>query len=102
MTFPKKTPHEEKLVTFDFEPEAAVGTTLTNPAVVVTVVTGPGSVGDLTISTPTVVDQTVQTLIGSGLDGCKYRVSCEVDASNGEHHQIDKVLPVSEKGAVVP
>jgi hypothetical protein len=40
-------------------------------------------------------------LIGGGEDGATYRLSCTVDADNGEHHQIDKDLPVKEKAAVV-
>jgi len=105
MSFPKKAPDETKLVTFDFSSEAAIGSTLSNPVVdVFEIVSGSGgSLTDLTIGTATIPvgTQTVQALIGAGVEGVKYRVRCEVDASNGEHHRIDKDLPVAAKGALV-
>ncbi|HQR20038.1 MAG TPA: hypothetical protein PKV98_04175 [Burkholderiaceae bacterium] len=102
MSFPAKTPDEVKLVTFDFSSEAATGATLSNPTVEVTsVISGSGVVGDITAASVTVASQTVTALIGGGVSGTKYRLTCVVDASNGETHRIDKDLPVKESAAVV-
>ena len=101
MSFPKKTPDETKLATFDFSTEAAAGTTLSNPTVTITHLSGDGTAADLTASGEAVQDQTVTVFLSGGLSGARYRVSCEADASNGEHHRIDKDLPVSETGALV-
>jgi hypothetical protein len=101
MTFPAKTPDEIKMVTFDFSTEAASTSTLSNPTVTATLKSGTGTAADITIAAPQVVSKTVLVLISDGLDGAKYRLSCECDASNGEHHRIDKDLPVKETAAVV-
>ncbi len=101
MSFPKKVPDESKLVTFDFEPEAAAGSLLSNPALSVTQVFGEGSVTDLTVGPPGIDDLMVKVLISAGLDGVRYRIRCEVDADNGEHHIIEKDLPVYESAALV-
>lgn len=102
MSFPKKTPAEEKLATFDFSLEAANGTTLSNPAVTATLKSGAGGAdADITIGTPSVIGRKVYALLSGGVDGCVYRISCAVDADNGEHHQVDKDLPISAKAALV-
>jgi hypothetical protein len=102
MSFPAKTPDEIKLLTFDFTGEAASGNTLSNAAFTKSLVSGTGSASDLTIGTPQIVGLTVMALVSAGVDGAKYRLTCEVDASpNGEHHRIDKDLPVKETAALV-
>lgn len=108
MSFPKKTPIEKKLLTFDFVGEAAEGTTLSNPTITVTVKSGAGVYSDLQVDTPVVVDapsgavgQAVQVFAWAGLSGTTYRINCQADASNGEHHEIDKDLPVAANAAVV-
>jgi hypothetical protein len=102
MAFPKKTPTEIKLATFDFEPEVPAGAVLSNPDVSVTSATGDGSdVTDVDVGVPAVVGLTVTVLLGGGLDACKYRIKCAVDVDDGEHAEIDKDLPVSEKAALV-
>jgi hypothetical protein len=85
-----------------------VGTTLANPTIAVTLRSGTGAETDLQRSALTIVDapggavsQAVQVYAWAGLDGAKYRISIEADASNGEHHQIDKDLPVAATAAVV-
>lgn len=104
MTFPKKTPDEIKLLTFKFTGEAPEGSVLTSPTVTATLLPGgTGTAADLDIDTGsiTVTGLWVTVLVGQGLDGCKYRLNCQVNADNGEHHEIDKDLPVSIKGALV-
>src|SRR4051794_19762348 len=107
MPFPAKAPDETKLVTFDFTKETAADATLSAPALVVSVkkqnATGTAAFGDITASNLNVPvgTKTAQVLIAGGLDGATYRLSCEVDASNSEHHRIDKDLPVKETAAVV-
>lgn len=102
MSFPAKTPAEVKLVTFDFSSEAATGAVLSNATVEASsVVSGAGVVGDITVTSITVTDQTVSALVGGGVSGTKYRLTCTVDADNGETHQIDKDLPVKNSAAVV-
>lgn len=101
MSFPDKTPDEEKLLTFDFSTEAAEGNTLSNATVEAVLVSGSGDESDLTLGTPVIAGQTVQVMASDGLDGAKYQIICEVDASNTEHHRIDKILPVKEKAALV-
>lgn len=107
MSFPEKTPEEIKVVTFDFEPEAATGSTLTLPVLTVTVkrqnAAGDAVPGDITATGITVpmATQTVQVLIGGGLHGATYRLSCAVAASNGEFHEIAKDLPIKNTAALV-
>jgi hypothetical protein len=101
MSFPAKAPDEIKLLTFDFTSEAASGNTLSNAVFTKTLISGTGSAADLTIGTPQIVGLTVMVLVSAGLDAAKYRLSCEVDASNGEHHRIDRDLPVKETAALV-
>lgn len=104
MAFPKKTPDEIKLITFDFSTEAAEGSVLSNPTVICeAVVAGTGgAVGDLDITDiEVVIGQKVTCLVGDGVDGCQYRLRCCVDADNGEHHEIEKVLPVADLAALV-
>ena len=102
MSFPAKTPAEVKLVTFDFSSEAATGALLSGAAVEAgSVISGPGAVGDITVTGIDITGQTVSALVGGGTSGTKYRLTCTVDADNGETHQIDKDLPVKDNAAVV-
>jgi hypothetical protein len=102
MTFPAKAPAEKKLLSFDFSTEAATGAVLSNPVVsVLKVVSGTGNITDVTIASAFIDGLWVRALTSVGLPGVKYRIRAEADADNGEHHIIDKDLPVTEKGALV-
>lgn len=101
MAFDPKTPDEVRLLTFDFADKAPTGVTLSAPtATVLAVLVGSGVIGDLTLGTPTVVDQTVTVLASLGLDGSKYRLRCMADGSNGETYEIDKDLQVTASAGV--
>jgi hypothetical protein len=96
MAFNTKTPDEIKLLVFDFAAKAVSGVTLSNPSVSVdSVVAGTGVVGDVTLGTPAVADLTVTALGTGGVDASRYRLKAEVDASNGEHLEVFRDLPVS-------
>lgn len=102
MSFPYKAPDEIKLITFDFTNEVATGATIDNPTLTVIAANDTTDPDDLDPDAELVIDGLmVKVLVGAGLDGGKYTLSCEVDASNGEHHRIDKILPVKEKAALV-
>lgn len=102
MAFDRKTPDEIRLLTFDFSTKATSSVTLSNPTVVVdSVVAGTGVVGDVTIGTPTVADLTVTALGTGGIDGSRYRLKAEADASNGEHLEIFRDLPVAIASGIV-
>lgn len=115
MAFPKKAPDEIKLLTFKFDSEMPEGVTLSNATVTATVVSGADDADDLDIGTIDIVDaedddgvaitgresQWITVLIGDGVEGAKYRISAEADASNGEHNRIDCDLPVGVAGALV-
>lgn len=102
MSFDRKTPDEISLLTFDFSTKATSGVTLSNPTIVVdSVVAGTGLVGDVSLGTATVVDLTVTALGTGGVDGSRYRLKAEVDASDGEHLEIFRDLPVSKSSGVV-
>jgi hypothetical protein len=99
-TLPAKTPTEEKLVTFDFTSEAVAGSVLTNPSVAKDVISGvdPGAAG-LTVGGTIVVALQAQALVSGGLAGVTYRLTCTVDADNGEVHQIIAQMAVSADAA---
>ena len=102
MSFPAKTPGETKILSFDFSREAAVGSVLTYYGISASaVISGPGVVDDIQVGTVAVDGFVVSAPVGGGIDGTKYRISCTVDADNGETHQIDKDLPVKDNAAVV-
>lgn len=102
MTFPKKAPGETKLLTFDFTGDAAPSAALANPAVIAVVATGYGDPSDVDIDTTIQVDgQKILVLVGGGIDRTTYRMRGEADADNGEHHIIEKDLPVSDDAALV-
>ena len=103
MAFPKKTPDEVKLLTFDFTKEAAEGSILSTPILTVeSVVSGTGgAIGDVTLSTGVLSGKVVSCLATGGKNGVVYRLRCDVDADNGEHHEIEKDLPVSDVAALV-
>lgn len=103
MSFPSKAPDEIILVTFDFSPEMPTTlSVISNQVVVVTLVaSGSGSVSDISLGTSSIDGQTVKVLVSAGLEGNKYRLSCEVDVDNGEHRRIDKDLPVAVKGVLI-
>ena len=97
---PAKTPTEEKLVTFDFTIEAVSGSVLSGPIVEKSVITGddPAAAG-LTVGTAIVSGLQAQAMVSGGLDGVTYLLTCTVDASNGEVHQILASLLVSNTAA---
>jgi hypothetical protein len=96
MAFDAKTPDEIRLLTFDFAAKAVSGVTLSNPTLSVdSVVAGTGIIGDVTLGTGAVADLTVTSLGTGGMDGSRYRLKAEVDASNGEHLEVFRDLPVS-------
>lgn len=102
MAFANKTVDEVRLLTFDFSTKAASGSTLSNPSVAVaSVLSGTGVIGDLTLGTATVIDQTVTVLASAGTDGTRYRLKAEADASNGETLEVERDLTVSDSSAVV-
>lgn len=102
MSFPAKTPSEVKLVTFDFTSEAATDAVLSNAVVEASsVISGSGVIGDITVTSILVTAQSVSALVGGGVSDTKYRLTCTVDADNGETHQIDKDLPVKDTAAMV-
>ena len=102
MSFDRKTPDEVRLLTFDFSAKAAVGLTLSSPAVTVAqVLSGTGIVGDLTLGTPNVVDLTVTVLASAGTDGTRYRLKAEAQTSDGQTLEVERDLPVSASSAVV-
>lgn len=99
-TLPAKTPTEAKLVTFDFTTEAAAGVALSTPAVAKAVLSGtdPGAIG-LTIGAVIATDLQAQALVSGGIDGVVYRLTCTVDAANGEKHQIIARMAVDASAA---
>lgn len=101
MSFDRKTPDEARILTFDFSTKATSGSTLSNPAVAISHLSGPGDATDLTLATPAVVDQTVTVLASAGLDGARYRLKATADTSDGETLEIDRDLPVSASAALV-
>lgn len=101
MAFPQKAPDEIKLLTFDFTRDIATGTTLSNPTISAALLEGPGTAGDLTLSILGLSGFIVSVLAYFGLEGATYRLTCEVDASNGEHHDIIADLPISVAGPLV-
>ena len=99
-TLPAKTPTEQKLVTFDYTTEAVAGNTLSSPGVAKALISGadPGAAG-LTVGAAVVVGLQAQALVSGGVDGAVYQLTCTVDASNGERHQIIAKLAVSVDAA---
>lgn len=96
MAFDAKTPDEVRLLIFSFATKAVSGVTLSNPTVSVdSVVAGTGLVGDVTLGTAAVADLTVTALGTGGIDASRYRLKAECDASNGEHLEVFRDLPVS-------
>lgn len=96
ITLPNKTPAEDKVVTFDFAPEANSNSVLSSPTVAKSVISGndPGAVG-LQVGVPAVSGLTVMVMIVGGLDGVAYELLCTAHASNGEIHQIAAGLGIS-------
>lgn len=102
MAFPQKAPDESKMLTFDFTKDfASTSATASNPTVSATLFEGPGVAGDLNLSIMGLSSYKVTVLAENGLEGATYRITCEVDASNGEHHDIIADLPVSVAGPLV-
>jgi hypothetical protein len=95
--FPKKSPNEIKLCSFDFSTEAVSGTTLSAPVVSKEWVSGTADddADSITLGTPQVVGYAVKILVGGGLDAARYRLTAKVDADNGERHEIPAVLPIA-------
>lgn len=98
--FPDKTPGETKLCTFDFASEMAAGATLSNPEVTKTVVSGtdPDAVG-LTLGTPAVSGSTLKVLVSGGVEGVRYQLLAQVDADNGEVHQLSATITTKASAA---
>jgi hypothetical protein len=103
MTFPSKDPQEVKLITFDFTGEAPTGAILTSPVIVVAQAKGIGAViGDVVlVGSPAISGLKVRQLASLGITGASYLLRCDVDGDNGEHHIIEKWLPVSVKAPIV-
>lgn len=102
MAFDRKTPDEIRLLPFDFSDKATAGVTLSNPTVVVdSVVAGTGVIGDVTLGAATVDDLVVSALGTGGIDGSRYRLKAEADASNGERYEMFRDLPVAKASGVV-
>lgn len=99
-TLPAKTPSEVKLVTFDFTTEAVAGVVLSNPTVDKAVISGTDpAAASLTVGTAMVSGLTVLCLVGGGLAGVVYQLTCTVTAANGEVHQILARLAVDAAAA---
>ena len=99
-TLPAKTPSEVKLVTFDFATEAVAGIALSTPTVDKAVLSGTDpAAANLTVGAAMVSGLTVLCLVGGGLAGVVYQLTCTVTAANGEVHQILARLAVDASAA---
>ena len=97
--FPAKTPTEDKVLTFDFSKEVAVGTVLTAPVVAKSLGSGTDIGVSLTLGLPTVSALTVLVLASAGLDGNVYDLTCTVNGASSEVHQILASMLVSVNAA---
>lgn len=90
-----KQPTETIDCAMDFSNWVGTGITLSNPTV--SSEKYGGATSDLTISSVTVVGQTVEMTIAGGTDEERYRIEVEVDTSSGEHLEGDGILHVTDR-----
>lgn len=89
----EKGPVDVIVVTFNFARRA---TSVSNPHITVTLDSGPADPAPQAIlsGAAQVVGATVLQQVVGGLDGCNYRLSCEVDLPGGLHASKSGILPV--------
>lgn len=92
---PPKIPAERIVVAFNFKRRLGEGVTLSSPIVTATVASGIDADPGATISgVASPIGTRVLQLVINGLAGVDYRLSCQVDTSDGQRFVLPARLPV--------
>jgi len=85
-----KQPDEIRSLTFDFRAKLPAGVTLSG---------NPTTFGDagITVGLGTIIGKTVTLQVSGGELGHDYKVTVRVDATNGDHVELDVIVKVREQ-----